>query len=135
VYSTLRRYLQAVHIVSPVMFALVSANVVNALFNWTFIYGHLGVRALGVPGSGWSTCVARVYMAGVLVFALFYYDRPRRLLLREHAWRVDFRRMPALLQLGARPLSKSCLRSAALPRRARWPEKSVPSRWPHTKSR
>jgi MATE family multidrug resistance protein len=39
-------------------------------------------------------------MAGVLVFALFYYDRPRRLLLREHAWRVDWRRMRDLLQLG-----------------------------------
>ena len=99
-YSTLRRYLQAVHIVAPVTFALVSANVINALFNWIFIYGHWGARAYGVPGSGWSTCVARLYMAGVLVFALFYYDRPRRLLLREHAWRVDFRRMRELLQLG-----------------------------------
>jgi len=99
-YSTLRRYLQAVNIVHPVTFALVSANAVNALFNWICIYGHLGARAYGVPGSGWSTCVARVYMAGVLVFALFYYDRPRRLLLREHAWRVDFRRMRDLLQLG-----------------------------------
>jgi MATE family multidrug resistance protein len=99
-YSTLRRYLQAVNIVRPVTFALVSANLVNALFNWVFIYGHLGARAYGVPGSGWSTCVARAYMAGVLVFALFYYDRPRRLLLREHAWRVDFRRMRALLLLG-----------------------------------
>lgn len=99
-YSTLRRYLQAVHIVKPVTFAVFSANMVNALFNWIFIYGHLGARAYGVPGAGWSTCVARAYMAGVLAFALFYYDRPRRLLLREHAWRVDFRRMQALLRLG-----------------------------------
>jgi multidrug resistance protein, MATE family len=100
VYFTLRRYLQAVHIVKPVTFALVTANLVNVLFNWIFIYGHLGVRAYGVPGSGWSTCLARTYMAGVLLAALVYYDRPRRLLLREHAWRVDFRRMHALLQLG-----------------------------------
>src|SRR5919197_3237209 len=99
-YFTLRRYLQAVHIVKPVTFALVSGNIVNAVFNWVFIYGHLGARAYGVPGSGWSTCVARAYMAGVLVFALFYYDRPRRLLLREHAWQMDFRRIQALLRLG-----------------------------------
>lgn len=99
-YSTLRRYLQAVHIVKPVTFALVSANIVNALFNWIFIYGHWGARAYGVPGSGWSTCLARVYMAGVLLFTLFYYDRSRRLLLREHAWKIDFRRMHALLKLG-----------------------------------
>ena len=99
-YSTLRRYLQAVHIVKPVTFALVSANIVNALFNWIFIYGHWGAKAYGVPGSGWSTCLARAYMAGVLLFTLFYYDRSRRLLLREHAWKIDFRRMHALLKLG-----------------------------------
>lgn len=99
-YFTLRRYLQAVHIVKPVTFALISANIVNALFNWIFIYGRWGAKAYGVPGSGWSTCVARAYMAGVLAFALFYYDRPRRLLLRGHAWRIDVRRMHALLKLG-----------------------------------
>ncbi len=28
---------------------------------------HLGFRARGLTGSGWSTCLARTYMAGVLL--------------------------------------------------------------------
>ena len=71
----LRRYLQAVHIVKPVTFAYITANVVNALFNWIFIFGKLGAPAFGLPGSGWSTCVARIYMAVVLGFAAWRFAR------------------------------------------------------------
>jgi MATE family multidrug resistance protein len=71
----LRRYLQAVHIVRPVTFAYVTANVVNALFNWIFIFGKVGSPAFGVPGSGWSTCVARIYMAAVLGYAAWRFSR------------------------------------------------------------
>src|SRR5487761_1252290 len=50
-YACLRRYLQAMKLVRPVMFALVSANLVNWLGNWALIYGHLGFRAYGIEGS------------------------------------------------------------------------------------
>src|SRR5512146_1205148 len=99
-YFALRRYLQAVHLVKPVTFALISANLVNLLFNWIFIYGHLGSRAYGLPGSGWSTCLARIYMAAVLLVALLYYDRRHRLGLRAPGLRVELRRMKHLLALG-----------------------------------
>src|SRR5208337_1048719 len=51
-YAAFRRYLQGMGLVKPVMFALVSANVINAVGDWILIYGHLGVPALGVAGSG-----------------------------------------------------------------------------------
>ena len=57
-YFALRRYLQAMGIVKPVVFALISANLVNLLGNWALVYGHWGAPALGVPGSGWSTCIS-----------------------------------------------------------------------------
>ena len=97
-YFALRRYLQAVNVVEPITFALISANVVNAVGNWVFIYGHWGFRAYGVPGSGWSTCAARLYMAAVLVAALLYNEQRLRLFAtRLH---VDFRRIGRLLALG-----------------------------------
>ena len=65
-YFALRRYLQAMHIVKPVVFALISANLVNLLGNWVLVYGHLGARSHGVAGSGWSTCISRAYMVAVL---------------------------------------------------------------------
>ena len=61
-YFALRRYLQAVHVVHPIMFALISANVVNLVGDWALIYGHLGFPAMGIVGSGWSTSVARLYI-------------------------------------------------------------------------
>src|SRR5579883_1320933 len=66
-YTAFRRYLQAVNIVQPVMFALVSANLINVLGNWILMYGHWGSPAMGLPGSGVSTSVSRLYMAAVLL--------------------------------------------------------------------
>ena len=54
-YTAFRRYLQAVNIVKPVTFALVSANLVNVAGNWMLMYGHWGAPAMGLAGSGWST--------------------------------------------------------------------------------
>lgn len=69
-YAAFRRYLQGMHTVTPVMFALVSANLVNAGANWVLIYGHLGMPALGVAGSAWATLASRAYMATVLLIAV-----------------------------------------------------------------
>jgi len=68
-YTAFRRYLQAVNIVKPVTFALVSANLVNVAGNWVLMFGHWGAPAMGLEGSGWSTSLARAYMAAVLLAA------------------------------------------------------------------
>jgi len=74
-YFALRRYLQAMSIVKPVVFTLVSANLVNLVGNWVLVYGHLGMPALGVAGSGWATCISRVYMVTALAAAAVYTTR------------------------------------------------------------
>jgi MATE family multidrug resistance protein len=99
-YFALRRYLQAMHIVKPVVFTLISANLVNLLGNWALVYGHLGFRAYGVPGSGWSTCVARTYMVVALAIAAVYYDRKRSSGLWLASRRVELARIRQLLRLG-----------------------------------
>lgn len=99
-YFALRRYLQAMNIVKPVVFTLVSANLVNLLGNWTLVYGHLGMPRLGVAGSGWSTCVSRVYMLIAMAFAAVYYDRKRDSGLWRVSRQVELRRIRELLRLG-----------------------------------
>jgi MATE family multidrug resistance protein len=69
-YAAFRRYLQGMHLVRPVMIALVTANAINAAGNWVLIYGNLGLPALGVEGSAWATNAARVYMAAFLYVAI-----------------------------------------------------------------
>lgn len=99
-YFALRRYLQAVDVVHPVMFALISANAVNAFGDWVLIYGHLGFRAMGITGSGWSTCIARIYMALVLLITVVRVESKRGLPAWIRSMNLDLRRMWALLQLG-----------------------------------
>jgi len=99
-YFVFRRYLQGVNLAKPVMFSLISANVVNFVGNWALIYGHLGMRAMGTVGSGWSTCVARVYMAGVLMAYALYHDSRHKTGLRRASRRPHFPRLWRLLNLG-----------------------------------
>ena len=96
-YAAFRRYLQGIHVVTPVMVALVSANLVNAVGNWILIYGHLGFPALGVAGAAWATLISRVYMAAVLLVAIVVHDRWRRNdLAALHIHRAALRRLIAL---------------------------------------
>jgi MATE family multidrug resistance protein len=100
VYGGFRRYLQGVGRVRPVTFALISANLVNLAGNWIFIYGKLGMPALGVRGSAYSTVVSRIYMAGVLVFFAWQHERRRGHQLFEHWPGPDRARIRSLLSLG-----------------------------------
>ncbi len=54
-YFAVRRCLQAMNMVRIVAFALITANIVNAVGNWVLIYGKWGAPAMGAVGSGCST--------------------------------------------------------------------------------
>src|ERR1700731_4329760 len=99
-YFAVRRCIQAMNMVRPVAFALVTANLINLLFNWVLIYGKWGAPAMGVVGSGWSTALARLYMALVLVGYLLWYDCRHRTELLKTPVNVDFRRIRRLIILG-----------------------------------
>src|ERR1700734_1701526 len=92
-FFVFRRYLQGMNLTRPIVFALVSANLMNLLGNWSLIYGHLGFRAMGTVGSGWSTCVARVYMTCVLLAYALYYDHRNQTGLRNAARLPNFPRV------------------------------------------
>ena len=73
-FTVFRRYLQAMNIVRPILVGVVVMNLVNALGNWVFVYGHLGIPAMGAVGSAYATVGARVALAVFLVGR----DRSRR---------------------------------------------------------
>src|SRR5260370_4302623 len=99
-YFAVRRWLQAMTMVKPVAFALVSANIINALGNWILVYGKWGVPAMGAVGSGWSTAIARLYMASVLVGYLLWYDRKHRTELLRTPVDIDLPRIRRLITPG-----------------------------------
>jgi multidrug resistance protein, MATE family len=108
-YATCRRYLQGMHAVTPVMIALITANLINAASNWALIYGHLGFPALGVTGAAWATVISRAYMFVVLAAAVWWIDKKRTLeagadahaeSLWHAGWTFDPMRLRRLLALG-----------------------------------
>ncbi|MBK5293181.1 MAG: MATE family efflux transporter [Acidobacteriia bacterium] len=98
-YAAMRRYLQGMNLVKPVMFALISANLVNAGANWVLIFGNLGFPAYGAAGAGWATCISRVYMALVLVVYIYIAERKGLGLMRAN-WSLDLERIRRLVSLG-----------------------------------
>jgi MATE family multidrug resistance protein len=99
-YAAFRRYLQAVNVVKPVTFALVSANVVNAAGNWVLMFGHAGAPAMGVAGSALSTSLSRTYMAAVLAATIVWHERRGGNWPFRVSWRPDLARIRRLIQLG-----------------------------------
>lgn len=106
-YAVCRRYLQGMHAAMPVMFALITANMINAAANWVLIYGHFGVPALGIKGAAWATVISRAYMLFSLLFAVWWIDRQRAAEagIEHHGlWdverAVDVTRLRQLLTLG-----------------------------------
>ena len=99
-YAASRRYLQATGHERVVMTALLSANVLNALVNWTLIFGNLGLPRLGVAGAAWATFLSRLFMASFLLVAVVAYDRrgPRALFPLPLA--IEWQRLRRLLDLG-----------------------------------
>jgi multidrug resistance protein, MATE family len=100
VFSALRRYSQAVNVVKPVTFVLVSANVVNFAGNWVLMYGHWGAPAMGLAGSGWSTSISRVYMAAAMAAAVIWEERRSGRAAMRLSWRPEWRRICSLVSLG-----------------------------------
>ena len=54
-YAAFRRYLQGMGVVRPVMVALVTANIVNAVVNWMLIFGHSARPRWACAASAWAT--------------------------------------------------------------------------------
>jgi MATE family, multidrug efflux pump len=99
-YVAFRRYLQAMSLVRPVMFALVAANLVNAGANWVLIYGHFGAPAMGVPGSAYATLAARIFMAGWLLVVIVRHEAHVVPRLRDTPLGLDLSRVGRLFRLG-----------------------------------
>ncbi len=99
-YMAFRQYLQGMDLVKPVMFTLISANVVNALANYVFIFGEWGMPAFGVAGAGWASCASRIYMCLALLGYILYDARKNDTGLLRARLGLDMPRLRQLARLG-----------------------------------
>jgi MATE family multidrug resistance protein len=98
--NVLRSYVSAMG--RPVFATLVTALaiVVNALGNWSFIFGHLGMPALGLTGSAVSTLVTSVATALAYVAAIEQDRQLRRYRSFGRWWRPEWARLREIVRLG-----------------------------------
>lgn len=100
VFSALRRYLQATNRVMPIMLALVTANVMNAVIAWVLIFGHFGFAARGAPGAAWATVISRVYLCCFLIGYIWSRERRQSTGILATPLRLDLERLRKLVRLG-----------------------------------
>lgn len=86
-FNALRRFLQAVGSVRIIAWAMVVANVVNAVADWSLVLGHWGAPALGAVGAAWATVASRIFMLAVLLAWVLAYHRD--VLLQPTPWRRE----------------------------------------------
>jgi MATE family multidrug resistance protein len=99
-YFAFRRYLQAQDRTGAIVFALVSANLVNLAVNWLLIFGNLGFPRLGVAGAAWATVISRTWMALVLLGAIVHLDLKAGRSAWVGGWWPERRRFRSLIALG-----------------------------------
>jgi MATE family multidrug resistance protein len=99
-FTAVRRYLQALGAVGPIMVAVLTANLVNAAACWLLVFGGLGVPALGVPGAGVATAVSRIYMLLVVAGSVAWRERRLATGLRTIRLAPHWPRLRALVAYG-----------------------------------
>ena len=97
-FVVFRQSLQAMHRVAPIVWTILVANVVNALLNWVFVYGHLGSPPRGAAGSAIATVISRWLMAMMLLVVSWRTLRPHLLPIRANVAQRDA--LVRMLRLG-----------------------------------
>jgi len=71
IFQTGKQFSEGLSVMRPAMVITLLANIINIFANWVFIYGNLGMPALGLPGAGWATFSTRSLMGvSMLVYIL-----------------------------------------------------------------
>ena len=72
----------------------------NWLFDWLLLYGHGGLPAMGIAGSGWSTVIVRCWMLRLMVPGALLAFRQLQVWPTLRMLMPDAGRLKALLHIG-----------------------------------
>jgi len=77
----LRSYLQAAHLVGPIIISAIFANIVNFVIDWVLLFGDAGLVQLGLPtlglpslgavGLGIASTTAAIVQTGIMAWAVY----------------------------------------------------------------
>jgi len=99
-FQSYRQFAEGVSFLKPAMIITLLANFVNILANWVFIFGKLGVPALGLTGAGIATISSRIFMALALMVVVTRSSKMRRFEPFLNFAKIDFPMVRKLLAIG-----------------------------------
>jgi MATE family multidrug resistance protein len=100
VFQLLRNFVAALERPRVVLWLSLAGIILNALLSWSLMFGHFGLPALGLVGSGIGSTVTWLIICGALIAVVSLDRRFRRFHLFGNWWRFDGQRLLALLRLG-----------------------------------
>src|SRR6476620_9372248 len=100
VFQLLRNFVAALERPRVVLWLSIAGIMLNALLSWSLIFGHFGLPALGLVGSGIGSTITWLLLCTALIAVVAVDRRCRRLHLFGHWWRMDRQRILAMVRLG-----------------------------------
>lgn len=101
IWGVIKQFLEGVGNTRVAMVTIISANALNILLNWIFIFGKCGLEPMGALGAGYATLISRVVQCLMMVIYFFRAKRFRTytegLFTRSM---IKFRRIAEILKVG-----------------------------------
>lgn len=99
-YIVLRNFISALERPRAAMWVGISAVILNAVLVYIFMFGPLGLPALGLTGAGIGTSLANMFMLVSMIAVVSLDRRFRRYALFGRFWRPDWARYRDIWKLG-----------------------------------
>lgn len=99
-FFTFKQFFEGIGNTHIAMKITLTANVINVIFNYLFIYGKFGFPELGLTGAGIGTFISRISMPVLFFFVLARNSRYRRYLILAHHQKVRLKDIITVLKIG-----------------------------------
>ena len=99
-FQLLRNFVAAVERPRIVLWLSIAGIGLNALVSWSLIFGHFGLPALGIVGSGLGSTITWLILCAALIVTISTDRKFRRFHLFGNWWRFDRQRTLAMVKLG-----------------------------------
>jgi MATE family multidrug resistance protein len=96
----LRNFVSALERPQIILWLSLAGIAFNALISWSLMFGHFGLPALGLVGSGIGSTITWVALCAALVAVILRDRQFRRFHVFGNWWRFDGQRTMAMIRLG-----------------------------------
>jgi MATE family multidrug resistance protein len=99
-FFTFKQFFDGIGNTRIAMKITLTANAVNIVFNYLFIYGKLGFPELGLTGAGVGTFISRMIMPVLFMMVIAGRSRYRRYLVLAHHQQIRLADIKKVLKIG-----------------------------------